>query len=218
MRSSTIAVAASMGALASVLAASKLVIPFPPLPYLKFDLAEIPVFVAFMAFGPSIAGFTLLLYWIILMIVTAGEWLWPLGPFMKFLAVLSTFAGMYVGYRLYVPPKGGIARLTLLMAAIGSAVRISVMGIANYLLLVVLVPGSLDFAASFLSKFLGISTASGMEMLALIMLFTAIFNAIHAAMSLVPSAVLVERVGKLGQLSKYQGPWISLASRRPDRA
>ncbi|MEM1775671.1 MAG: hypothetical protein QW079_01920, partial [Nitrososphaerota archaeon] len=92
-----ISVSTIFGALSAILAMLPLSFPFPLVPYLKFDIAEMPVYVAFLSFGP-IPGFTsALTYWFVLNMF--GEWA-PIGPLMKFIAVASTLSGFMLGSRI----------------------------------------------------------------------------------------------------------------------
>jgi len=78
-----VAISTVFGALSAVLAMMPLSFSFPLIPYLKFDIAEIPVVTAFLGFGPFPGFISALTYWLILNIF--GEWA-PIGPAMKFIA------------------------------------------------------------------------------------------------------------------------------------
>jgi riboflavin transporter FmnP len=84
-------------ALALVLTFSKAEIPYPPLPYLKFDFAEIPIMMALLIGGlvPGLA--TAVIHWMGLSLARG----WVLGPLMKFLAVAPMVAGFWIGIKLY---------------------------------------------------------------------------------------------------------------------
>ena len=81
-----------LAALSVVMTMAKLAFPFPVLPYLKFELAEIPVVIAAASLPPRVSLYASLAYWFVLLLV--GEWT-PIGPTMKFLAVISTVAGSW---------------------------------------------------------------------------------------------------------------------------
>lgn len=84
-------------ALALVLTFSKAEIPYPLLPYLKFDFAEIPIMMALLIGGlvPGLA--TAVIHWIGLSLARG----WILGALMKFLAVAPMVVGFWLGIRLY---------------------------------------------------------------------------------------------------------------------
>ncbi|MEM2910786.1 MAG: hypothetical protein QXO01_06970 [Nitrososphaerota archaeon] len=205
-RSLLVAVAAIFGGLSSVIAMLRLSFPFPLLPYLKFDLAELPVVFSFLAFGPSLGLLTSLVYWLVLTPVTMGEWLWPIGPFMKFLAVVSTLAGIWAGSRMLVNSKGhGIGPLLLRMGVLAAVIRVVVMGAMNYVILVVVAPESLAFVNYLLSTMLGLRLGSELELILLLMALTAAYNVAHTLLSLAPSAIAVQRIEGVGAFLRMAG-------------
>ncbi len=201
----TIAVAASFGALAVVLTLLPS-LPFPIIPYLKFDIAEIPVVVAFLGFGPIIGITTSLIYWAILTMV--GEFT-PLGPFLKFIAVMSMLVGMWLGSRVYsLVGRGGMASFLAQLMLFGAVIRIAVMTVVNYLVLAVFFPYFLEFASSAVALSTGIQATSQLEALLLVLAFTAVFNAIHTALSLLPSAALVRKISQEGVFLRLTETWM----------
>ncbi|MCL7385385.1 MAG: hypothetical protein LZ158_03360 [Thaumarchaeota archaeon] len=218
-RSLLVAVAAVFGGLSSAIAMLRLSFPFPLLPYLKFDLAEIPVVFSFLAFGPSLGLLTSLVYWIVLTIVTTGEWLWPIGPSMKFLAVVSTLMGVWLGSRVLVK-ECRLGSLLLRMGTLAALARVVTMGAMNYVILVIAVPESLAFVNSLLSMTLGLKLGSELELILLVMALTAAYNVIHTILSLVPPAVIVQRIERVGAFIRIAGgSWIGgLIGRTHDSA
>lgn len=215
-KSLLIAVAAVFGGLASVIAMLKLSFPFPLLPFLKFDLAELPVVFSFLAFGPLLGLVTCVVYWLVLTMVTVGEWLWPIGPFMKFLAVASMLLGVWLGSKLFIKSERyGSGLLLLRMGVLAAITRMIAMSVMNYIILVVIVPESLTFVNSLLSKTLGLSLGSEFELILLIMALISIFNVAHTALSLIPSAIAVQRIEKVGAFVRMAGnSWMGTLIRR----
>ncbi len=215
-KSLLVAVAAVFGGISATIAMLKLSFPFPPLPYLRFDLAELPVIFSFLAFGPLLGLVTSLTYWMVLTIVTMGEWLWPIGPFMKFLAIVSTFAGIWLGCKTLAKRKErSFGSLLLRMAILATLTRVSVMGAMNYAILVILVPESLIFVNYLLSTVLGLSLGSELELILLIMALTSAYNVGHVVLSLIPLAIIVQRIEKVGAFVKMAGnSWMGDFMRR----
>ena len=69
-----------MAGLAALLALLPLSFSYPIIPYLKFDIAEIPVVLAFFLLGPEAGLISSIVYWVILLLVGSYT---PLGPTMK---------------------------------------------------------------------------------------------------------------------------------------
>ncbi|MEM2450387.1 MAG: hypothetical protein QXY58_03330 [Nitrososphaerota archaeon] len=209
-KSLLVAVAAVFGGLSSVIAMLKLSFPFPLLPYLKFDLAELPAIFSFLAFGPFLGLVTSLVYWIVLTIATMGEWLWPIGSFMKFLAVISTLVGVWLGSRIFVKSeRHPLGSLLLRMGVLAAILRTAAMGVMNYLILVIMVPESLTFVNYLLSTTLGLNLGSELELILLVMALTSVFNIIHTILSLVPPVIVVQRIERAGAFMRMVGnSWI----------
>jgi len=208
-RSLIAATSAVFGALAALLAVLPLSFPFPPIPYLKFDIAEIPVVAAFLGFGPLPGFFSAITYWLVLTIV--GEFT-PIGPAMKFISVASMLLGFWAGYKLTCRQ-----RLACFLAfSLGSLSRVAVTTLANYVVLVILFPKPfLEYAANALSLFLGVTLPPTILALTLILIFTAFYNIIHVALSLFPSIVLVQYMARDGLFLRMREPWmLSIAQRK----
>lgn len=93
-------------------------IPFAPLPYLKFDMAEIPAALSYFVFGLPVGVATSLL--VPLTIIARGTSN-PIGAFIKGLAVLSTIVG-------FAPL---VKRSKILAALTGIISRVLVMTVVN---------------------------------------------------------------------------------------
>jgi riboflavin transporter FmnP len=120
-----VASASCLASLAALLAALPLSFPYPVIPYLRFDLAEIPVFLALLLLGPWAGMLSSIAYWLILLLVGSFS---PLGPAMKFAAVLSTLIGLWAGFRIRASPRTGL----LIGGVLGCAIRVAVMSVFNY--------------------------------------------------------------------------------------
>jgi len=167
-------------ALAVVTATLKIHIPYPILPYLKFDLTEIPIFIVLVFYGLKLSTISSVVYWVILLGI--GEFT-PIGPTMKFLAILSMLIGYTIGYR--------IARSNITGLVCSIIVRVIVMSLMNYIVLELLIPGGLDWAVSFISRILGLEMTSYYEKFVTLLVFTAIFNTIHTVIVVLPSNYIV---------------------------
>lgn len=110
---------------------SGLKIPFPWMPFLKFDFTGVPIVVSLLLFGLSSAATTSTVACLGI-VVRSGD---LVGGAMKSIAEFSTVlgmaAGLYLGGRLGV---GGKPR-KLLSVAVGVATRIAVMSLWNLIVL-----------------------------------------------------------------------------------
>ncbi len=115
-------------------------IPFPPAPFLFFQLWEIPIVIAFLAIGikPGIA--VAVINSIVLVFVFQGSL--PTGPFYNLIAVLAMFIGIYIPYRIATHGcktenlstylRRHIAVITVAATASGIAFRILITTVVNY--------------------------------------------------------------------------------------
>ena len=191
------------GALASILAILPLSIPYPPIPYLKFDLAEIPVMVALLCFGPIPGIGSALIYWAILLL--RGEFS-PIGPSMKFLAVFSMLIGLWIGVKVF---KG--SRFTLhLSFLLGAFLRVLSMSAMNYIVAYLLFPNFMSLAARTISMVLGIKISGGLSCLITVLAFTAIFNLIHSILSIAPSILIVKHISSRRLLHLKKKTWYAM--------
>jgi len=192
--SPTIAVAgaATFGALAAMLTivlGPVLQPSFPILLYLKFDFAEVVDVIAFMVFGPVAGLLTAIVHGGILSESPGGAG--PFGASLKFLAVLTTYLGIFVTSRL---GRQTLRRLGLEMAVFGIVTRVLLMTVVNYLFII--------FFAQFLfgQDYLGyaqysLSTAginvTGSELIGYVLGLTALFNAVHAIFTITIAVVII---------------------------
>jgi len=208
MKKADITASASLAGLAVLLAALPLSFPFPPIPYLRFDLAEIPVFIALMGFGPFPGMLATLIYYGVLLVV--GEFT-PLGPTLKFLAVFSSMVGFWAGAN--VVRSRGLTKMVLAGSFAGAVARVLVMTAANYVVLAVLFPEFLQFATATLSAFVGDKLSADFHGLAIVLAFTAAYNIIHIVFSVAPSILALNYLNRASALSSVWVPWVIKASK-----
>jgi riboflavin transporter len=173
---------AVFGALAVVLTtvSQALGLNFPLIPYLQFDLGEIAILLAFFMFGPVPGLVAAFIEFLTLMTLGQNA---PIGPILKLVSILASLGGVWVGMavvsRLRTP---GLAKAAALGTALGALSRMLFLTIANYYLIVYFGGNyALDGLIPYLAgafKLVGVelTTANG---LGLILLFTAIFNALQ---------------------------------------
>jgi len=178
-------------ALAVMLTSLRAEIPYPLLPYLKFDLAEIPVMIVLFILGPLPSLVTEVIHWIGLTI-TRG---WILGPLMKFVAVVPMIVGFWLGVILYRKFSSGNSTIIsfIIGNTVGIVLRVIVTSIANILVLLVVAPEWLEYARFALNS-VGIVTTSVFEVLMWTLLLTAIFNILHVPLSSLVAMMLLNGI------------------------
>jgi len=207
-RAKSVASVAVLAGLAAYFALLNLAVPYPVLPYLRFEASEIPVMVAFFVAGPLPALSTAVVYWVILTAV--GEWS-PVGPALKFAAVSSTLLGLWAGIAAYsrlTKRRGSTAEGvgSGVLAAIAS--RVAVCSLTNYAVIWILFPFFLGLATGALKASLAIEAASPFAALAWITLFTGLYNAVHVLVSVLPAYAVVKTLSRAGR-SRLGTPWIA---------
>jgi riboflavin transporter FmnP len=195
----TLAGAGVFAALAALLTLAKAEIPFPLIPYLRIDFAEIPILIALFLFGPVSATMSAVIQWLFLNVQGSDA---PLGPLIKFVAVLSTISGLCVGSELYRQVKGrrihaGIA-LSMMLSG-GILLRIVAMTIVNYVVLIYVAPvffgaDYLSFAKLTLEKSTGWHFASESAVLGYTLLFTALYNLVNLLAAVIPARLIVSPI------------------------
>ncbi len=183
---------ATFGALASLitlLAPPALQPPFPILFYLKFDIAEVVDLSAFMVFGPVAGLVTAIIHAGILATAPGGTG--PFGASLKFLAVLSTYAGLIIASRF---GKQTLIKTGVTMTLFSLFTRVALMTVANYFYVVFLAQTvfGVDYTgfAQFVLSQSGINV-SGSGFIAYVLGLTAIYNAIHVVFSVIVSLLVV---------------------------
>ncbi|MEN3047640.1 MAG: ECF transporter S component [Candidatus Caldarchaeales archaeon] len=196
------ATGASLGVISAAMAVLPLSFSYPPIPYLRFDLAEVPAFVAALGFGPSAGLLASTIYFFGLLVI--GQFS-PLGPLMKFLAVISTMGGIWAVFHFTRRNPPLAMKLTGWTA--GCLARVAVMSATNYLVLVVFFPDFLRFSVSTLSAFTGTPLNPDDHGIALVLLYTAVFNALHTALSIGASLAVIDAIRRSGALGARWRPW-----------
>ncbi len=204
LKSRDFMIGAVFGGLAFTMGFLPLSFMFPPLPYLKFDFAEIPSFIAMLMFGPAIGFISATSHFIALLMF--GEWS-PVGPIMKYLAVSSSLLGFWMAARL--TDGRGIRVCSLSLALFGAAVRVVLLGLANYVLLTVLFPFFLDFGAQSLASVMGLTIPTFEEKLFFVLLFTGFYNALHIPLSMIPALLITRSLAPVSPLLGSSSPWIT---------
>ncbi|MEM2341784.1 MAG: hypothetical protein QXX94_05250 [Candidatus Bathyarchaeia archaeon] len=189
-KSVVLAYIAVFSSLSIILAIVRAEVPFPPLPYLKFDFAEVPVMMVFMLGGPVPALIAEAIHWIGL--VSRSGWL---GPTMKFLAVTPMIGGFWIGIktrmRLLGRCKGISLKETLLSGIIvGIILRVIVCTFTNIALFLFIAPRYLQFAEITL-RAVGVNITSTLDVWIWTLILTGIFNAIHVPLSSIISLFIL---------------------------
>jgi len=192
----TLAGAAVFSALAALLTLSRAAIPFPLIPYLQIDFAELPIYIAFFLFGPVAAIITELVHWLFLNITGLDA---PLGPAIKLVAVLSTLFGFWAGSSIYSRLAGGRGRPAValsLMFGGGMLLRVVAMTIVNYIVLLYIGPvifglNYMGFARITLVKTTGWEFSGDAVLLFWVLVFTALYNVINLLAAAIPAGLVV---------------------------
>jgi riboflavin transporter FmnP len=203
---------AVFGALAVVLTtlSQALVLSFPLIPYLQFDLGEVAILLAFFIFGPIPAIVSSFIEFGTLMVV--GQNVAFFGPELKLMAILSSLVGIWLGTRLVSRmTRSTIGRAVGTGAVFGMIFRAVVMTIPNYLLIVLLfgLDGQYGIIA-FVSgpfKLVGI-TITDANALAFILGLTAVFNALQLLLVSSVSYLVIRLPQVQGTRPAGRRPWI----------
>lgn len=185
MRVVTVVYSAILGSLAAAITMLRIEIPFPILPYLKFDFAEIVDVFAFLIFGPIVGLVTTTIHWLLLNLYTE----WPIiGPLMKYSAVLSMVLGFWGGSLLYKKFNGSSVRgLIVVMIIFGSLFRVVFMTLANIVVIYFIYGSGFFSYANYLLSKLGLLLQGDFTILIWILVFTGIYNVVHVFLSTVPA-------------------------------
>jgi riboflavin transporter FmnP len=220
-RSVSLTGAAVMGALAAlttVILPARIQPSFPILPFLKFDPAELFSVLAFLIFGPIPALVTATVHWIFL---TATGTDTPLGPAVKFASVLATLFGLWLGsitYQRLATKHNQISLALGAMLAFAILTRVLILLVINYFVFTYIGPvifgiNYLGFSQQTLQGTLHMQFAGPGQILTAMLLFTSVFNALHAVFSVaVPYAVFTSVYSKVPQIASGH-PWISRLSK-----
>ena len=195
LKTKRLAVVSLLSALAILMSLLKLEVPYPPLPYLRFDLAEIPSAVALLLCDLRAGLLVATVHFAALMM--RGEFA-PIGPLMKYAAVVSTIVG-------YAAPAR--ARKWVRLAA-SASLRTLCMALANYLVLAAVAPELLSVASAALRSVVPLPRGGD---LAWVLAFTSVYNALHALLTVSVADLVVKRLRR----GTSEPPRASAASREP---
>jgi len=207
------AVFGSLAALTTIVLPANIQPAFPLLSFLRFDPAELFDVLAFLIFGPIPALITAVVHWAILAETGANGILGPTG---KFAAVLSTLLGLWLGSMAYrrIAQKSTRASLALgTMLGFAALARIGLMLVVNYFIFTYI--GPVVFGINYLSfsqkslAAVGMQFANSSQVLWAMLLFTSIFNGMHAAFSvIIPYMIFTPLSLKVPEIASGH-PWIS---------
>jgi riboflavin transporter FmnP len=166
-------------------------IPFPLVPFLIYNLWEIPIVVAFVVFGPK-TGLSIALINSLILLILAPGYL-PTGPFYNLIALLSMLIGVFAAYKIatYKCPTEKIGSflkkhqigLSISMTTLGIISRVAITTVTNYFLITQ--PSPIGFGSFF--PFGGLT---GHEAVIAFLPFSALFNATQALYT-IPVALVV---------------------------
>jgi riboflavin transporter FmnP len=210
------AVFGSLAALSTVIVPARIQPAFPILPFLRFDPAEVFVVLAFLIFGPVSAVIAAIVHWIFLTLTSTGS-TGALGPAVKFVSVLSTLLGLWLGSIVYRRLIGTYRRTWAVLAlvlAFAVLARVGLLIVVNYWVFTYVGPAIfninyIQFSQETLQATLGIQFASPWNVLMAMLLYTSLFNALHAAFSIVvPYVIFTPLILKVPEIASGH-PWIS---------
>ncbi|MCS7096836.1 MAG: hypothetical protein RMK50_07250, partial [Nitrososphaerota archaeon] len=182
-------------ALALVLTFSKAEIPYPLMPYLKFDFAEVPVMLALLL-GGLVPGLTVeVIHWIGLSIARG----WVLGPLMKFLAVVPMVLGFWLGIR--ICKRKWTLKSVAAALLLGIVIRVIVCAVLNAVVLLFVAPEFLKFSEYSL-KAVGINVASTTDVLLWTLALNGIFNTLHVILSSTIAIAVFRAAARLPSIAK----------------
>jgi riboflavin transporter FmnP len=178
------------------------------LPYLQFQIAELPIMIGALIYGPIAGVISAFAYWLILNFVGTFQ---PLGPLMAFLAVMGLIIGAWIGINMAKKiglKSSGIFGIGLILT-FGALIRIILMSVLNYVIIWILMPSFFILAVKSLGATLGLQFQSNVDALIVIMVFTAVFNIIQTLLSVIPSYSIVKIIFYKRNLFKKRTPWMS---------
>jgi len=208
------AVFGGLAALSTVIVPARIQPPYPIMPFLKFDPAELFSVFAFLIFGPISAIIAATVHWILL---TATGTSGPLGPATKFVSVLSTLLGLWVGSKIYSRLAGTFRHPSFaIVSMLGSAMllRVIILLPVNYFVFTYIGPvifgiNYISVSQQALQTTLGLHFAGVDQIVAAMLLYTSIFNVLHAVFSvMIPYALFTPLSMKVPEIASGH-PWIS---------
>ena len=130
MKTKTIAAIAVFTAISVALVLSPAKFPAPFAPFLKYQIWEIPIVVAFLLYGPSVGFSTSIINTMVLLAVYPGDL--PISPLYNLAAVLSMLLGVYIIQRFASYFTRGPKILVILSTALGCVLRVGFMSVVNW--------------------------------------------------------------------------------------
>ncbi len=179
---SYIAVFSGLALLTSISGLSSIFI-YPPVPYLKFDPAEIFDMMAYFIGGFEIAILTTLIHFIGLTLL-GGD---IIGPGMKFLAVLSMLSGFHLAERL--------GATYIIKFGVSTVFRVFIMSLANIYVLVIMAPGFLEVFKIYNTLFF--IELDGLGLLAIALILTGVYNVLHNIFTIATSHIASNYINKM---------------------
>ncbi len=206
------AVFGSLAAVSTVIVPARIQPSFPIMPFLRFDPAELFSVLAFLVFGPIPAMIAATVHWFFLTATGTDV----LGPAVKFAAVLSTLLGLWLGSRMYrrVARAYRYKSTVLVLVAFAVLMRVSLLLVVDYFVFAYVGPvifgiDYVGFSQRTLQATLGLRFAGPLEVLWAMLLYTSIFNGVHAAFSvIVPYLIFTPLRLKVPEIASGH-PWIS---------
>jgi riboflavin transporter FmnP len=186
------------------------------MPFLRFDPAEVFSVLAFLIFGPIPAIIAAIVHWIFLSLTSTGS-TGPLGPAVKFASVLSTLLGLWLGSMVYQRVIGAHRRMSAALGTMLSfavAARVGLLLVVNYFVFSYIGPvifniQYIEFSQRTLQATLGLQFASPSAVVMAMLLYTSIFNGLHAVFSVVmPYLIFTPLSLKIPEIASGH-PWIS---------
>jgi riboflavin transporter FmnP len=130
LNTKTTAAIAVFTAISLALVFSPAKFPAPFAPFLKYQIWEIPIVVAFLIFGAKVGFSTSIINTLVLLAIYPGDL--PIGPLYNLAAVSSMLLGIYVIQKQGNHFKHRPEILVFLSTAFGIILRVAIMSIANW--------------------------------------------------------------------------------------
>ncbi len=188
-----IALSSLLGALATVISISFHGIPYPIAPFLKIDFSEIIDLLALYIGGWWVGITVATIHFLGLMVNT--EYL--IGPPMKYVAVLSMYAGIYICTKVIRVPANPRYNIKLYLATIisSSIVRAVIMILVNIVVLLFIAPEFYVFFEKQLSALTGVEP-SVIDVFLYIGYIIGSYNVIQTIVALIPVYILLDIIRK----------------------
>ncbi len=192
--------------------------PFPWLPFLRFDPTEIPAFLAFLIFGPVAGVLTALVHYLLLLAQTTRG---PLGPSLKFAAIVASMLGLWMGSAL-VDRASRHSRITTAFGSMFVFAAVSRLAFTTVLNLVVFTSLGPLFGIDYIGTSqkamalsLGLTLTSPYDVLVYALVLAGAYNLIQLVVSALPAfALITPLVVKLPELASG-GTWLARYTTKP---